>query len=108
MIYTQKDIYDYLCGNPLQTPVFVGDADDMNGEDYIFLDYYNASPISSDDKGCYKTAIEIVVLTKDFDDRMTLTKYITDYLNCRVTFMKSDEFEYYMARCDTTILVYYG
>lgn len=106
MIYTQKDIYDYLRANPLEMPVYVGDAPDMNGKDYIFVDYLDSSIMSSDNRGVYRTRIEIVILTRDMDDRFTLAKYITDYLNCRITYMKSDESEYYMARCETTVLIY--
>lgn len=39
--YTQKEIYTYLKNNPLHVPVHIGDLEDMEGQDYIFLDVLN-------------------------------------------------------------------
>lgn len=106
MIYSQKEIYDYLCLNPLNAPVMVGDVEDLNGRDYIFLDFTSSSLIPSDDRGVYKTSLQITVFTYDFENRKILEQYVKDYMNVRVTYDKSDEFEYYLARCEATVLIY--
>ena len=60
MIYTQKEIYDYLLANPLEVDVSVGDVEDLNGKDYIFLDYTSDNLISSDNRGVYQTYLQII------------------------------------------------
>lgn len=106
MIYTQKDIYDYLCENPLNAHVAVGDVKSMNGEDYILLDYQNDAIIPSDNSGVYQTYLQITVATTDFEKRKTLTDYIKKYFSVSVTYEKSIEFEYYVARCSCGVLLY--
>lgn len=106
MIYTQKEIYDYLCDNPTKAHVAVGDVKAMNGEDYILLDYQSESVIPSDNKGVYQTYLQITVATKNFEDRKLLTDYIKDYFNVSVTYEKSIEFEYFVSRCSCGVLMY--
>jgi len=106
MIYTQKDIYDYLLANPLKVDVAVGSVEDLNGKDYIFLDYTDENLIGYDDKGAYQTYMQITVATKDFENRKTLVKYVKDYLNVVVAYEKSIDFEYYLARCTCGVLMY--
>lgn len=106
MIYTQKDIYDYLVANPLKVDVCVGDVEDLNGKDYIFLDYLNDELISSDDKGVYQSYIQITIATRDFSNRKSLVEYVKDYFNVSITYEKSFEFEYYVARCNCGVLMY--
>lgn len=106
MIYTQKEIYDYLLANPLHVEVHVGALEDMNGQDYIFYDPLYDNIIGSDDKGVYRTRIQITVATRDFERNKTLVNYIKDYLNVSVNYDKSYEFEYYLTRCESGILMY--
>lgn len=103
---TQKDIYDYLCNNPLGVEVHIGDLEDMNGKDYIFFDYLNEELISSDDRGCYQTFCQITIATRDFNRRKVLVDYLKNYINVSISYEKSDEFEYYLARCDFGALFY--
>lgn len=105
MIYTQKGIYDYLLLNPLSVTVSVGDVEDLNGRDYIFLDYTGDDLIGYDNKGTYLTSIQITVATRNFENRKTLVDYIKDYLNVSIAYEKSFEFEYYVARCTCAILM---
>lgn len=106
MIYTQKEIYDYLCLNPLKAHVAVGDVKAMNGGDYILLDYQSESIIPSDNKGVYETYLQITVATKNFENRKLLTDYIKNLLTVSVAYEKSIEFEYFVARCSCGILMY--
>jgi len=96
--YTQKEIYDYLVANPLNTAVHIGDLADMKGQDYIFLDFLNDVSIKSDDSADYQTLIQISVCTKDFENRKTLTKYIKQQFLSAPTYSKSDEGEYYVSQ----------
>ena len=96
---TQKDIVDYLKLNPYNTNVNVGSLEDMNGKDYIFVDYLTENLIGSDDKGVYKTSIQLTVATKDFDKRKQLVNYIQNKFNVDVVYEMHDEYEYYLARC---------
>lgn len=107
MIYSQKEIYEYLLANPLNVAVEVGDVEDLNGLDYIFLDFTNDELIGSDDRGCYQSFIQITVATKDFENRKILTRYVKDYLNVSVNYQKSAEFEYYLANCTCGVLMKY-
>lgn len=105
-MWTQTKIYEYLVNNPLKVDVHIGDLEDMNGKDYIFLDYLNDYLIGSDDKGCYKTSIQFTVATRDFDKRKILTKYIQDQFNVQTTYEKDMEFEYYLSRNTTELVLW--
>jgi hypothetical protein len=106
MIYTQKEIYDYLSNNPLGVTVEIGDVGNLNSADYIFLDYTSDEIIGSDNDGTYQTFIQVTVATRDFDDRTTLVKYVKDYFKVMsIDYEKSFEFEYYMARMNKAILL---
>lgn len=96
--YTQKEIYDFLLANPLGTKVHIGDLEDMNGEDYIFLDVMNELAMLRDNDADYQTLMQISVLTRDYEDRKTLVKYIQKEFLSAPTYSKSDEFEYYQAQ----------
>lgn len=104
--YTQKEIYDYLSANPLQVPVHIGDLEDMEGKDYIFLDFMNEIGIKSDDDACYQTVMQISVLTKQYADRRTLAKYIKKEFLSSPTYDRSEEFEYYQAQFTTGVFLY--
>ena len=106
MIYTQKEIYDYLVANPLGVNVSIGDVENLNGKDYIFLDYTNETLISSDNDAVYQTYLQITVATRNFVNRKTLVEYVKQYLNVLVDYDKSFEFEYYVARCTCGVLMY--
>ncbi len=106
MIYSQKDIYDYLSANPLNVPVEVGDVDSLNGGDYIFLSYTNDDLITYDNRGTYQCYIQITVATRDFEDRKTLVNYVKNYLNVSVTYEKAIDFEYWLGRCTCGVLMY--
>lgn len=104
--YTQKEVYDYLLNNPLGTAVHFGDLEDMDGKDYIFVDYYNDVPMLRDNDADYQSVIQISVLTKDYEDRKTLVKYIKDKFLISPIYSKSDEFEYYQAQFTTGLFIY--
>lgn len=103
--YTQKEIYDYLSANPLNVAVHVGDLEDMNGNDYIFLDYMNDVPTLRDNNADYQTIIQISVLTRDFENRKTLVNYIKSEFLSAPIYQKSDESEYYEAQFTTGVFV---
>jgi len=106
MIYTQKEIYDYLSNNPLGVTVSIGDVENLNSADYIFLDYTSDEIIGSDNEGTYQTFIQVTVATRDFDDRATLVKYVKDYFKVMsIDYEKSFEFEYFLARMNKGILM---
>lgn len=103
--YTQKEIYDYLKANPLGTKVHIGDLEDMEGQDYIFLDYLEDVAMLRDNSADYQSIIQISVLTKDFDDRKTLVNYIKQKFLIEPAYSKSDEFEYYQAQFTTGVFI---
>lgn len=103
--YTQKEIYDYLKANPLGTQVHIGDLEDMEGQDYIFLDYLEDVAMLRDNSADYQSIIQISVLTKDFDDRKTLVNYIKQKFLIEPAYSKSDEFEYYQAQFTTGVFI---
>lgn len=108
MVYTQKDIFDYLLQNPLGVEVHVGSLEDLNGQDYIFFNYLNDNLIGSDDKGVYRTRMQIAIATRDFERNKVLTDYVKNFLNVSVSFDKSFEFEYYLTRCECGVLMHNG
>lgn len=103
--YTQKEIYEYLVANPTSTNVHIGDLEDMNGEDYIFLDFLNDVAMLRDNDADYQTMIQISVTTKDFEKRKTLTKYIQDEFLSAPTYSRSVEGEYYVAQFTIGVLL---
>lgn len=103
--YTQKEIYDYLKANPLGTNVHIGDLEDMNGQDYIFLDYLNDIPMLSDDTADYQSRIQISVLTNDFENRKVLVDYIKQEFLIAPEYSRSDESHYYMAQFTTGVFI---
>ena len=104
--FTQKEIYDYLKANPLGTEVHIGDLEDMDGKDYIFLDYGEEVAELRDNDADYQSIMQISVLTKDFEDRATLVKYIKKQFLSAPTYSKSIEFEYYQAQFDIGVFIY--
>ena len=104
--FTQKEIYDYLKANPLGTEVHVGDLEDMDGQDYIFLDYMNEEPMLRDNEADYQMIIQISVLTKDFEDRKTLVNYIKQKFLIAPEYSRSEESEYYQAQFTTGVFIY--
>lgn len=107
MIYTQSDIYNYLVNNPLHVAVDVGDVQDLNGADYIFLDYTGDDLIGSDNKGEYATYIQVTVATRDFENRKILVEYVKNLMNFSIAYEKDIDFEYYVARCTSRILMWH-
>lgn len=103
---TQKEIYEALCKNPLGVNVHVGDLDDLNGKDYIFLDFTNDEGMFSDNKADYQTFIQITCATKDWKNRKILAKYIKQLFNVSITYETSSSFQYYLARCSFGCLLY--
>lgn len=108
MIYSQKRIFDYLAANPLGVDVRVGDVDNLNGKDYLFYNILYDTLIGSDNRGVYKTRINITVATRDFANRKTLTDYLKEFLNLSVTYGVSEGFEYYTAVCECDVLLCEG
>lgn len=96
--FTQKELYELLSSNPLNVDVHIGDLDDMQGRDYIFLDFVNDVAIGYDDNGDYQTIIQISVATKDFEKRIALTEFIQQNFFAPATYSKDSESEYYIAQ----------
>lgn len=105
MMYTQKGIYEYCLANPLHVNVCVGDLEDLNGEDYIFIDFLSEDLIGYDNRGTYETELQITIATKDFDHRRILTRYIQEYMNVSTYYETSYAFEYYLSRNTATIIL---
>lgn len=105
-LYRQSEIYDYLKANPLGVEVHIGDLEDMQGKDYIFLDYMNESPTLQDNNAYYQSLIQISVLTKDFANRRTLVHYIQDEFLSAPTYSHYDEFDYYQAQFTIGVFIY--
>lgn len=106
MIYSQKGIYEYLVNNPLGVAVNVGDLEDLNGEDYIFLDFLSEDLIGYDDKGTYRTELQITIACKDFENRKTLTKYVQEYINVSTYYETSYAFEYFLSRNTAQVIIH--
>lgn len=104
--YTQKQVYDYLKANPLNTEVHIGSLEDLNGQDYIILDFLNDVAMLRDNNADYQTLIQVSCLTKDFEDRKTLSNYIKDEFLSAPVYSKSDEFEYYQAQFTIGLLMH--
>ena len=102
---TQKEIYEFLKANPYGIAVHIGDLEDMQGNDYIFLDYLNEEPILRDNTACYQCIIQISVLTKDFEKRKTLVKYIQQKFLSAPTYSRYDESQYYQAQFTFGVIV---
>ena len=105
-LFTQKEIYDYLVANPLSTNVHVGALEDMNGNDYIFINYMDELPTLHDDDANYQSLIQISVLTKDFENRKTLVNYIKKQFIFAPNYSRSDEGEYYQAQGTIGVFIY--
>lgn len=104
--YTQKEIYQYLLANPFNVDVHIGDLEDMQGKDFIFLDYNAEQPILRDNNAYYQTHLQISVLTRNFEKRKALVKYIQKEFLSAPTYSKSDESQYYQAQFDVYVLIY--
>lgn len=104
-VYSQKEIFDYLKANPLNAKVHVGDIDNMNGKDYIFLDYINERPVGFDNSGVYKTSVQISVYVKDFINRKALVDYIKKLSIFDVNFDDSAEGNYFVADMVTDLFI---
>lgn len=104
--YTQKEIYDYLCANPLGTAVHVGNLEDMNGSDYIFLDYFQDIAMLRDDSADYQTILQISVLTRDYEDRKALVNYIQDEFLSAPTYSRNITYEYYQAQFNIGVFIH--
>lgn len=104
--FTQAEIWNYLCSNPLNVAVHVGDLEDMNNQDYIFFDYLTDNPISADNGYTDSlTEVQFSVVVKDFETRKKLVKYIKEMFVCTISFDHSEEHEYYIAYMNTRILL---
>lgn len=104
-VWTQTEIYEYLLGNPLSAKVHTGSLEDMNNEDYIFFDTLSERLVGADNKGLYLSTVQFTVATKDFDNRKLMVKYIKDKFVCSIDYERSDEAEYYVAYCVTTLMM---
>lgn len=105
MKITQKNLVNYLSNNPLGTKVEVGSVKDMGGHDYILINYLYERLIGSDNKGIYSTVVQFTVFTKDFDNRKTLVDFIKDKFNVTVDYDWSNEYQYYQATLETTLML---
>lgn len=102
---SQKEMYEYLLANPLNVAVHIGDLDDMQGNDYIFLDFVNDEAILRDNDAYYQTIVQISVLTRNYEDRKTLTKYIQNKYLSAPTYSRYDESQYYQAQFTFGVLL---
>lgn len=105
-LYTQKELFDYLSDNPLHIPVHMGAIEDMEGKDYIVLDYLNQIAMTRDNTADYQQVMQITCLTRSYEDRKTLVSYIQDQFLTTITFMLSAESDYYIAQCTIGVFVY--
>lgn len=105
-MFTQKEIFDFLNGNPLNAKVHVGDLEDLNNQDYIFFDYLTDTPISADNQYAGEmNEVQFTVCVKNYQDRRTLVEYIKTMFQCSVSYENAEEHEYYLARMRTGILI---
>lgn len=104
--YKQKEIFDYLKVNPLNIEVRMGAVPDMEGQDYIILDYLNDIPTLHDDTACYQKQMQITCLTKDYENRKTLINYIQDKFLTSANYMMSDQSDYYIAQFTIGVFIY--
>lgn len=104
-VFTQKELGDFLTGNPLGVAVHVGDLDNMNGKDYIFLDYINETIIPFDNMGDYKTSIQISIYCKDFINRKILVDYVKTLSQFSIEYQGSAEGNYYEAILRTDLFL---
>ena len=103
--YTQKELFDYLKNNSYGIKVHIGDLDNMNGEDYIFLNYLSETNIPFDDDGCYKTTIQIDIYVKDFVKRKPLVDYVKGLSQFDIDYSSSNEGNYFVANMTTDIFI---
>lgn len=104
--YSQKEIYDYLKANPLNVPVHFGTLEDMQGSDYIIVDYLNDVAMLRDNTADYQNRMVINCITKSYEDRKSLVEYIQAKFLTAPTYSKSAETEYYVAQCEIGVFVY--
>ena len=102
-LFTQKKIKDFLEANPYNTKVEVGSVEDLNGQDYIILNYSRDTIIGFNNKGIYTTLTTFTVCTKDFDKRKSLVEYIKSRFNVEVEYEPANDYQYYVATCTTYI-----
>lgn len=103
--YTQKELFDYCKANPLQAKVHVGDLPNMNGDDYIFIDYIDERLISHDNEGIYKTTVQFSVYVKNFVNRKILVDYIKPLSQFSILFESSNEGNYFVAQMTTELFI---
>lgn len=104
--YTQKEIFDILSANPLSLEVKMGAVEDLEGQDYIILDYLNDLPVLHDDTACYQKQMQITTLTKDYEDRRTLINYVQNKFLTSATYTMSLQSDYYVAQFTIGVFIY--
>lgn len=105
--FTQAEIYNYLCDNPYDINVHIGDLEDMQGNDYVFFDYLTENIIGADNKSvAYRVNVQFTIAVKDFTKIKPMVDYIKDMFVVTVNYEKSEEHEYYLARCETWVFIY--
>lgn len=102
---TQKEIFLFLKNNPLKVDVHMGDLEDLQGKDYIFLDFLGEEIIGSDNNGIYKTNLQITIATRQFEDRRRLVEYCKGLKVFKISYETSSQFQYYLARLNTEIIL---
>lgn len=104
--FTQKEIFDYLEDNPLGLEVRMGAIPDMEGKDYIVLDYLLDLPTLHDNTATYQKQMQITVLTKDYEKRKSLINYIQSKFLTSATYSMSSESDYYIAQFQIGVFIY--
>ena len=103
--YTQKQLGDYLADNPLRVPFHVGDLENMNGKDYIFLDYLSEENIPYDNEGCYITNVQVSIYCKNFVNRKVLVDYVKGLSQFDILYQGSQEGNYFVAIMTTQLFI---
>lgn len=103
--FTQKELGDYLNNNPLGAVVHFGDLDNMNGENYIFVDYLGERLIPFDNGGDYITSLQVSIYVKDFASRKILVDYVKQLSQFNIEYQGSDEGNYFVSILTTTIFL---
>lgn len=104
--FTQKELYELLGANSLGVEVWIGDLEDLQGKDYIFLDYLYDIRHGYDDKASFQNVVQITVCCKDYENRKILVDYIKSLFYATPTYSMSSQYDYYTAQFTLGLFIY--